>query len=151
MERSDLETELRQRPQNLIGGGPAPRPDQGNVLPGPGEYHQDQGYEIGGLVATRLTKSYKRRPVVRGVSLSVRRGEAVPTAVLGERLGLFDGPPVTRHAVGVGIGKWKGRYAFALDERITDGFDFSARVLSVSSLRNAAIALLGAYIYFFSH
>lgn len=30
-----------------------------------------------GLVATLLAKSYKRRPVVRGVSLSVRRGEAV--------------------------------------------------------------------------
>ncbi len=30
-----------------------------------------------GLVAHGLSKSYKRRPVVRGVSLSVRRGEAV--------------------------------------------------------------------------
>ena len=30
-----------------------------------------------GLVVEGLTKSYKRRPVVRGVSLSVRRGEAV--------------------------------------------------------------------------
>lgn len=30
-----------------------------------------------GLVAEGLSKSYKRRPVVRGVSLSVRRGEAV--------------------------------------------------------------------------
>jgi lipopolysaccharide export system ATP-binding protein len=30
-----------------------------------------------GLVAEGLVKSYKRRPVVRGVSLSVRRGEAV--------------------------------------------------------------------------
>lgn len=30
-----------------------------------------------GLVAVGLSKSYKRRPVVRGVSLSVRRGEAV--------------------------------------------------------------------------
>ena len=30
-----------------------------------------------GIVATGLTKSYKRRPVVRGVSLTVRRGEAV--------------------------------------------------------------------------
>ena len=30
-----------------------------------------------GLVAYELTKSYKRRPVVRGVSLSVQRGEAV--------------------------------------------------------------------------
>ena len=31
----------------------------------------------GGLVVEGLRKSYKRRPVVRGVSLSVRRGEAV--------------------------------------------------------------------------
>ena len=31
----------------------------------------------GGLVVEGLVKSYKRRPVVRGVSLSVRRGEAV--------------------------------------------------------------------------
>ena len=31
----------------------------------------------GGLVVEGLCKSYKRRPVVRGVSLSVRRGEAV--------------------------------------------------------------------------
>ena len=30
-----------------------------------------------GIVAHLLTKSYKRRPVVRGVSLTVRRGEAV--------------------------------------------------------------------------
>ena len=30
-----------------------------------------------GLVATELAKSYRRRPVVRGVSLAVRRGEAV--------------------------------------------------------------------------
>jgi lipopolysaccharide export system ATP-binding protein len=30
-----------------------------------------------GLVAVKLAKSYKRRPVVRGVSLSVQRGEAV--------------------------------------------------------------------------
>lgn len=31
----------------------------------------------GGLVATNLGKRYKKRPVVRGVSLSVKRGEAV--------------------------------------------------------------------------
>ncbi|MGH6907448.1 MAG: ATP-binding cassette domain-containing protein, partial [Aestuariivirga sp.] len=30
-----------------------------------------------GLVVAGLMKSYRRRPVVRGVSLSVRRGEAV--------------------------------------------------------------------------
>jgi lipopolysaccharide export system ATP-binding protein len=33
--------------------------------------------DLPGLVAHGLEKSYKRRPVVRGVSLSVRRGEAV--------------------------------------------------------------------------
>ena len=31
----------------------------------------------GGLFAENLTKSFKRRPVVRGVSMSVRRGEVV--------------------------------------------------------------------------
>jgi len=31
----------------------------------------------GGIVASGLVKSYRRRPVVKGVSLSVRRGEAV--------------------------------------------------------------------------
>ena len=30
-----------------------------------------------GLVAMELAKAYRRRPVVRGVSLAVRRGEAV--------------------------------------------------------------------------
>ncbi len=41
---------------------------------------QSVGEDLGsgeGLVAHGLSKSYKRRPVVRGVSLSVRRGEAV--------------------------------------------------------------------------
>ena len=33
--------------------------------------------ESGGLVVTGLGKRYKKRPVVRGVSLNVRRGEAV--------------------------------------------------------------------------
>ena len=31
----------------------------------------------GGLVATGLVKRYRKRPVVRGVSLSLKRGEAV--------------------------------------------------------------------------
>jgi lipopolysaccharide export system ATP-binding protein len=31
----------------------------------------------GGLVATNLVKRYRKRPVVRGVSLSLKRGEAV--------------------------------------------------------------------------
>ena len=35
------------------------------------------GTERAGLVVEGLRKSYKRRPVVRDVSLSVRRGEAV--------------------------------------------------------------------------
>ena len=30
-----------------------------------------------GLVATRIGKSFKKRPVVRSVSLSVKRGEVV--------------------------------------------------------------------------
>ncbi|MCZ8147536.1 MAG: ATP-binding cassette domain-containing protein, partial [Roseomonas sp.] len=38
---------------------------------------QLQMLEGGTLVATGLGKRYKKRPVVRGVSLSVRRGEAV--------------------------------------------------------------------------
>ena len=37
----------------------------------------ETGNDQPGLVVEGLTKSYKRRPVVRGVSLSVRRGEAV--------------------------------------------------------------------------
>jgi len=36
-----------------------------------------EGQRTGGLVAEELYKSFKRRPVVRGVSLAVRRGEAV--------------------------------------------------------------------------
>ncbi len=38
---------------------------------------RDQRADRPGLVATELAKSYRRRPVVRGVSLAVRRGEAV--------------------------------------------------------------------------
>jgi lipopolysaccharide export system ATP-binding protein len=42
-----------------------------NTVAGPGEAASD------GLVARDLAKSYSRRPVVAGVSLTVRRGEAV--------------------------------------------------------------------------
>jgi lipopolysaccharide export system ATP-binding protein len=37
----------------------------------------DRFADRAGLVAAELAKSYRRRPVVRGVSLAVRRGEAV--------------------------------------------------------------------------
>ncbi len=77
MERSDLESDPRQEPQSLIGGGPAPRPGNTHTFPAPGAFRQQQDVGTAGLVATSLAKSYKRRPVVRGVSLSVRRGEAV--------------------------------------------------------------------------
>jgi lipopolysaccharide export system ATP-binding protein len=60
---------LAKRPQ-------AARPSAGeeplaNTVAGPGEAASD------GLVARDLAKSYSRRPVVAGVSLTVRRGEAV--------------------------------------------------------------------------
>ncbi len=38
---------------------------------------EQPGAALSGLVVEGLRKSYKRRPVVKGVSLSVRRGEAV--------------------------------------------------------------------------
>ena len=41
--------------------------------PGPGEEHD---YDSG-LVVRGLTKKFKKRPVLRGVSVSLRRGEAV--------------------------------------------------------------------------
>jgi lipopolysaccharide export system ATP-binding protein len=56
---------------------PAPGQLRGRVAP-EGEaagYAVKPGRE--GLVALDLAKSYRRRPVVRGVSLAVRRGEAV--------------------------------------------------------------------------
>ncbi|MGI9481674.1 MAG: LPS export ABC transporter ATP-binding protein, partial [Hyphomicrobiales bacterium] len=46
-------------------------------MPAPAGQWPEEDLEIDGLVARQLVKSYKRRPVVRGVSLSVRRGEAV--------------------------------------------------------------------------
>jgi lipopolysaccharide export system ATP-binding protein len=77
VERSDLENEPRLRPQSPLGGGPAQRSGAGNHIPGPSDEHLENELENDGLIARQLTKSYKRRPVVRGVSLSVRRGEAV--------------------------------------------------------------------------
>ncbi len=41
--------------------------------PGPGEEHDFDS----GLVVRGLTKKFKKRPVLRGVSVSLRRGEAV--------------------------------------------------------------------------
>jgi lipopolysaccharide export system ATP-binding protein len=66
---SDTPTVLAKRPY-------AVRPSAGeeplaNSGAGPGEAASD------GLVARDLAKSYSRRPVVAGVSLTVRRGEAV--------------------------------------------------------------------------
>jgi lipopolysaccharide export system ATP-binding protein len=66
---SDTPTVLARRPQ-------AARPSAGeeplaSTVAGPGEAASD------GLVARDLAKSYSRRPVVAGVSLTVRRGEAV--------------------------------------------------------------------------
>ena len=43
--------------------------------PGDARFHGQPARE--GIVARLLAKSYKRRPVVRGVTLTVRRGEAV--------------------------------------------------------------------------
>ncbi|MEM7428098.1 MAG: LPS export ABC transporter ATP-binding protein [Pseudomonadota bacterium] len=62
----------RDRPDAEPAGGLEGR---GRPLPPPGPRRQLPVDD--GLVAYELTKSYKRRPVVRGASLSVRRGEAV--------------------------------------------------------------------------
>ena len=48
---------------------------QGRRFPAPAPRTRSEVAD--GLAVFELTKSYKRRPVVRGVSLSVRRGEAV--------------------------------------------------------------------------
>ncbi len=66
-------TSWRDRPDAEPAGGLEGR---GRPLPPPGPRRQIP-VEDDGLVAYELTKSYKRRPVVRGASLSVRRGEAV--------------------------------------------------------------------------
>src|SRR5271165_20234 len=47
-----------------------PRPEADRAIP-----HVIEGSQ--GLVVTRIAKSYNRRPVVRSVSLSLRRGEVV--------------------------------------------------------------------------
>ena len=52
---------LRVVPPEAAPGGPTPQPQQAAV----------------GLAATGVGKTYKKRPVVRNVSLSLRRGEAV--------------------------------------------------------------------------
>jgi lipopolysaccharide export system ATP-binding protein len=67
-------------------GGSAPRPGKAAVAPRRefpkavrpnGQAHRGQFAQDEGLVATMLAKSYKRRPVVRNVTLNLRRGEAV--------------------------------------------------------------------------
>jgi lipopolysaccharide export system ATP-binding protein len=54
---------------------PRPRREPASVAAERGEQAVSQS--SGGLVALNLGKSFKRRPVVRGVSLQVSRGEAV--------------------------------------------------------------------------
>ena len=75
VERSDqreMASYWRDRPDAEPAEGPERR---SRPLPPPGPRRQVPIED--GLVARELTKSYKRRPVVRGASLSVRRGEAV--------------------------------------------------------------------------
>lgn len=67
-----METSWHDRRSGEPGGG---REGRGRPLPPPAPRYQVPVED--GLVAYELTKSYKRRPVVRGASLSVRRGEAV--------------------------------------------------------------------------
>jgi lipopolysaccharide export system ATP-binding protein len=60
--------------------GAKDRRDGAGHGPGPDDYQAPPAQTVlpqEGLVAHSVGKSYKRRPVVRGVSLSVRRGEAV--------------------------------------------------------------------------
>jgi lipopolysaccharide export system ATP-binding protein len=58
---------VKSAPRRAKAGGGAERPVRR-------EQHQD---DLAGLAAQELWKSYKGRPVVRGVSLQLRRGEAV--------------------------------------------------------------------------
>ncbi len=51
--------------------------EQFRVDVGAADARQDPRPGMGGLVATGVGKSYKKRPVVRNVSISVQRGEAV--------------------------------------------------------------------------
>ncbi len=77
VERSDqreMSSYWRDRP----GAEPAEGAERrARTLPPPAPRRREPVEVDDGLVATQLTKSYKRRPVVRGASLSVRRGEAV--------------------------------------------------------------------------
>jgi len=76
--RIDQDT-IAQHGRDRAAGSPAgdqAGPQRGNPRP----QSRPVGKKTGsgeGLVALDLAKSYKRRPVVRGVSLAVRRGEAV--------------------------------------------------------------------------
>src|SRR4051812_25990133 len=63
------EVRIKSRPRKTK---PAPQRDQ---LVHGASLEPDDGKH--GLVATLLAKAYKRRPVVQGVSLTLRRGEAV--------------------------------------------------------------------------
>lgn len=58
--------------QVTVDGGRRRAHPRAQARPGSGRKGSGEG-----LVALKLAKSYKRRPVVRGVSLAVRRGEAV--------------------------------------------------------------------------
>ncbi len=51
--------------------------EQRRVDPDPGIARSGLKTDSGGLVATGVGKTYKKRPVVRNVSISVKRGEAV--------------------------------------------------------------------------
>jgi lipopolysaccharide export system ATP-binding protein len=66
------------RGEDVMTARQVPARDGQRGIPQAGSLTTEQaGPERAGLVVEGLRKSYKRRPVVRGVSLSVRRGEAV--------------------------------------------------------------------------
>lgn len=71
-DQTDMTSYQRDRPETDPADGSA---GKGRSIPAPAPRYHEPVQD--GLVAYELTKSYKRRPVVRGVSLSVRRGEAV--------------------------------------------------------------------------
>ena len=77
MERSELENVAPAKGPHRKRGGSGSRETGGGNFPGPAQRSTVRHIQGNGLVAGELTKSYKRRPVVRGVSLSVQRGEAV--------------------------------------------------------------------------
>ena len=75
VEQSD-QTDMVSYRQDRAQSGPADgSAGQGRRFPAPAPRNRPAVSD--GLAAFELTKSYKRRPVVRGVSLSVHRGEAV--------------------------------------------------------------------------